>query len=50
MDLIMDWVFKSLFYPSILIRLINFSKPQITETMNAPHFFLALWSLPFNNL
>lgn len=39
MDLIMDWVFKSLFYPSILIRLINFSKPQTTETVNAPHFF-----------
>lgn len=50
MDLIMDWVFKSLFYPSILIRLINFSKPQTTETVNAPHFFLALWSLLFNNL
>lgn len=50
MDLIMDWVFKSLFYPSILIHLINFSKPQITETVSAPHFLLALWSLLFNNL
>ena len=50
MDLRMDWVFGSLFYPSILIHFINFSKPQIIEPANAPHFLLGLWSLLFNNL
>lgn len=37
MDFIMDWLFKSLFNPSILNILINFSKPR-TLNLQAPYF------------
>lgn len=46
MDLIMDWLFKSLFNPSILNLLINFSKPQ-TLNLRTLYFLLVLWSLFF---
>lgn len=46
---IMDW-FKSLFHFSILILLINFSKPQITEPANALPFFWSFRACFFNHL
>lgn len=46
----MDWLLESLFYPSFLILLINFSKLHTTEPVDTLTFFWSLRACFLNNL